>query len=142
MPAINYPDPIRIAAAVIVDHNGCMLLVRKRGTLCFMQPGGKRESGESALATLARELKEELGCDLHRAEFLGTFSAPAANEASRCVEAALFHAEVSGEINPGAEIDEVVWAKPLQVSAIPLAPLTETRVFPLLRSRSLRHRIA
>jgi 8-oxo-dGTP diphosphatase len=129
--------PIRIAAAVILDAHGRMLLVRKRGTRFFMQPGGKLESGESVLETLARELKEELTCALQRAEFLGTFSAPAANEKSRAVEAALFHAEILGDITPGAEIEEIAWVKTPSEKAIPLAPLTETQVFPFLQSRGL-----
>ena len=46
--------PIPIAAAVIADAKGCILLVRKRSSFFFMQPGGKREEGETALQTLAR----------------------------------------------------------------------------------------
>jgi 8-oxo-dGTP diphosphatase len=131
--------PIRIAAAVILDADGRMLLVRKRGTRFFMQPGGKLESGESMLETLARELKEELGCVLQKANFLGNFTAPAANEKSRAVEAALFNAEILGEITPGAEIEEIAWVKAPAERALPLAPLTETQIFPFVQSRGLLH---
>ena len=58
---------ITIAAAVILDERNRMLLVRKRGSAFFMQPGGKIESGESALAALTRELREELGVEIGRA---------------------------------------------------------------------------
>ena len=54
-------DIIRVAAALIVDDGGRLLLVRKSGTSVFMQPGGKYEPGETGAQTLARELHEELG---------------------------------------------------------------------------------
>jgi len=38
--ADELPD-LRIAAALLVREDGCTLLVRKRGTTSFMQPGGK-----------------------------------------------------------------------------------------------------
>lgn len=41
---------ISIVAALIRDDAGRLLLVRKRGTLAFMQPGGKRDAGESDVA--------------------------------------------------------------------------------------------
>ena len=53
---------ISVVAALIRDEDGRVLLVRKRGTAVFMQPGGKRDPGESDIAALARELVEELGC--------------------------------------------------------------------------------
>lgn len=129
--------PIFIAAAVIVDETGRMLLVRKRGTLFFMQPGGKLESTETPLETLARELREELGCVLQSAEFLGNFRAPAANEKFRSVEAALFRAQITGEVTVGAEIEEIAWLKAPNERDLRLAPLTETQVFPFLQSRGL-----
>ena len=46
---------ISIVAALIRDADGRVLLVRKRGTSAFMQPGGKRDAGESDVAALARE---------------------------------------------------------------------------------------
>jgi 8-oxo-dGTP diphosphatase len=49
---------IEIVAALIRDDAGRVLLVRKRGTSAFMQPGGKRDPGEDDVAALAREIDE------------------------------------------------------------------------------------
>ena len=129
---------VRIAAAVMLDHAGRILLVRKRHTLFFMQPGGKLEDGETTLDTLARELNEELGCTLLQATPLGIFSAWAANEAGQVVEAALFHVESAGDIKQGAEIEEFVWVQPGDPGALRLAPLTRQHVLPLILSRGLK----
>jgi len=131
------PRNIRIAAAIIGDHDGRVLLVRKYGTRFFMQPGGKLHPGETAEQALSRELQEELGCTMIRTEFLGTFFAPAANEPLHTVEALLFRANISGEIQPSAEIEETVWIEPSHTSDLPLAPLTRDHVLPLVRSGGL-----
>ena len=56
MSAAVTPDRvIRVAAAVVTDDAGRFLLVRKRGTTAFMQPGGKIEPGEDPRAALVRE---------------------------------------------------------------------------------------
>jgi 8-oxo-dGTP diphosphatase len=55
------PHTIRIAAALIDDDAGRLLLVRKARTEWFMQAGGKIEEGESAISALRRELHEEIG---------------------------------------------------------------------------------
>lgn len=125
---------IRIAAAVVVDGDGHTLLVRKRGTLAFMQAGGKVADGETALEALDREIGEELGCRIgagHRP--LGRFSAAAANEAGHVVEAELFAVELVGEVEPAAEIEEMVWHDPNDLTSRTLAPLTRDHVLPLLR---------
>ncbi len=61
LPAEAVPRRIHVSAAVIMDADGRLLLVRKEGTTAFMQPGGKPEPGESPSETLSRELAEELG---------------------------------------------------------------------------------
>lgn len=124
-------QPIRIAAALILDSAGRALLVRKRGTLAFMQAGGKIEPGEAPLEALRRELREELEIVLAtEPEHLGRFSAPAANEAGRVVEAEIFHLAFSGEVFPAAELEEVRWVDPAAPD-LPLAPLTRDHVLPL-----------
>ena len=55
---------IRIVAALVQDEAGHVLLVRKKGTRAFMQPGGKLQDSESHLDALERELREELSCSV------------------------------------------------------------------------------
>jgi 8-oxo-dGTP pyrophosphatase MutT (NUDIX family) len=92
------PNRIIIAAALIGDGDGQLLLVRKRGTAAFMQAGGKLDPGETPFQALARELEEELGYRPAQAEvsFLGTFAAEAANEPDHFLEAHLFHLRAAG----------------------------------------------
>ena len=124
---------IEIVAAVIRDEAGRVLLVRKRGTTAFMQPGGKRDAGEDDVTALAREIDEELGCRLvaDSIQPLGEFDAVSANEPGFRVRAALYEIAVSGEIAPKAEIEAMVWIDPAAPADIPLAPLTRDHVLPL-----------
>ncbi len=124
---------IEIVAAVIRDAAGRVLLVRKRGTTAFMQPGGKRDTGEDDVAALAREIDEELGCRLVADSIrpLGEFDAVSANEPGWRVRASLYEIDVTGDIAPQAEIAEVIWIDPATPPDIPLAPLTRDHVLPL-----------
>jgi 8-oxo-dGTP diphosphatase len=125
---------IRIAAAAIVREDGATLLVRKRGASAFMQPGGKIDADETPVNTLRRELLEELALDIQpeSAEYLGRFSAPAANEADCTVTAEMFRVEFNGDVRPQAEIDEVRWLLPEAQSQLNLAPLMRDMVLPAI----------
>ncbi len=124
---------IKVVAALIRDDAGRVLLVRKRGTSAFMQPGGKLDAGEDDIAALSREISEELGCLVVPASVrpLGMFDAVAANEPGFRVAASLYHVDVMGAIAPRREIDEAIWIDPTSPPDIHLAPLTRDHVLPL-----------
>ena len=127
------PD-IHVSAAVVTDSAGRALVVRKAGTVRFMQPGGKPEPGESAAETLARELHEELGMRVTPEEMrpLGVFVSAAANEPGHRVVATAFavRAEES-DVRVQAELAELRWITPDDVAGTPLAPLSEEHLLPL-----------
>ena len=123
---------IRIAAALLIAGDGRTLLVRKRGTEAFMQPGGKIEAHEQPLQALVRELQEELGLNVDpaQARYLGAFAAPAANEPGFTVEAEVFLLPIEQAVSPEAEIEEVLWLDPHQQTQVALAPLTRDLILP------------
>lgn len=125
---------IHIAAAAILREDGAILLVRKRGTTAFMQPGGKIDVGETPVAALRRELFEELGLNIQaeNAVYLGRFSAPAANEPGYLVSAEMFRLQMNNDFEAQAEIEEVVWVRPEMQGKLDLAPLTRDMVLPAI----------
>src|ERR1700753_412678 len=125
---------LRIVAAVIRDPQGRWLLVRKRGTGTFMQPGGKLEPGESADQALVRELDEELGMSVAVNELghVGRFAAPAANEAGYDIDVDVYTAPAPLRTTPLAEIEEARWIDPRTPGEVVLAPLIVDRLLPLL----------
>lgn len=135
-PAAALP-PFDTVSAVITDGRGHVLLVRKRGSTAFIQPGGKREAGESALQTLARELHEELGVRLCEgsAQRLGTFEDHAVNEPGRRVRAEVYRVQVMGEPLPQGEIEALRWLDPAPPHPVPVAPLSAGHILPAHRER-------
>lgn len=84
-------------------------------------PGGKREQGETDEQALCREIKEELSVNLlaETIKFLGVFEAQAhGHPIGTIVKMTCYTASYQGIIKASSEIDEVVWLKYSDKSAI------------------------
>ncbi len=125
--------------AVLVRADGLTLVVRKRGSSIFMQPGGKIDSGENALQALVRELHEELALVVTPGDCrpLGHFRATAANEADAMVEADAFVVHLGGgaatRIAVQAELAECRWIDAASPGDIALATLSREHILPAWR---------
>ena len=125
---------IHVSAAIIRDADDRVLVVRKHGTVRFMQPGGKPEQGENPAETLARELEEELGLRVVEADLtpLGEFVSAAANEPGHRVVASAFAMRAEpDQVTVQAELAELRWITPADIETLPLAPLSLEHLLPL-----------
>ncbi len=137
---------ITVSAVVFRNELGEVLTVRKRGTSGFMLPGGKPEEDESAPLTAIREVAEELNFRMERRDLkaLGTFAAPALNEAGFSVYAHVFEwkpvdtgdLQLLADLEPSAEIEEFRWVHPASEQLENQAPLNTEYIFPLLCKRT------
>lgn len=134
-PTVDAADTrrIHVSAAVILDAENRLLLVRKAGTTAFMQPGGKPDPGETGAETLSRELAEELGIRVEPGGLraLGTFTAAAANEPGFLVVAEVFAADIGAQQPAiGAEIVELRWVTRADAESLEVAPLARENFLP------------
>lgn len=129
------PNYFYLSAAMIIDGNDRLLLVRKRNTVKFMLPGGKIDQGESAIEALVRELQEEIDLNIQESDatFIQEYEAAAANEPDYRIQSQLFQVMLPANriIEPQAEIEEIVWLEPDHIPALQFAPLVEEKILPL-----------
>ncbi|SCG56402.1 ADP-ribose pyrophosphatase YjhB, NUDIX family [Micromonospora echinaurantiaca] len=105
---MGYVDKI----AWIRLEDGRVLSTRSRGRDVWYLPGGKREPGETDLATLCREIAEELSVVVlpESAVHVGTFTAQAhGHSAGTMVRMTCYSAEYRGTLRAANEIAEVGW---------------------------------
>jgi ADP-ribose pyrophosphatase YjhB (NUDIX family) len=89
-----------------------VLVARSKGKNLYYLPGGKREAGESDVAALTREIREEISVNLLPTSlvFANTFEAQADGKpAGTLVRMMCYFAAFNGCIAPAAEIEEVAW---------------------------------
>ncbi|MEN9328809.1 MAG: hypothetical protein RI947_1617 [Candidatus Parcubacteria bacterium] len=100
----------KLAFILIKDRKA--LMARARGKDIWLQPGGKREPGETDEQALIREVKEEFTVDLkpETIVYYGTFEAQAHGKPEgTIVKITCYTADFKGELKPAAEIEELGW---------------------------------
>lgn len=124
---------VRVAAAVIVRADGCVLLAQRPPGKAYAGywefPGGKLERGETSREALARELHEELGIAVRRASpwLTQEFEYPHAH-----VELDFFRVEAWDGEPVGHDGQAFAWQDPQRIDVAPLLP-ANTRVLAALK---------
>src|SRR5262245_51262692 len=129
-------EPLRVVAAAILERRKVLLVSKRAAPEVFYLPGGKPDANEEPLATLARELDEELGVALLATEPLGVVSDRAALERTP-MEMQVFVATVRGSVAPRAEIAALSWVGADGATPGTLAPAIRNHVLPALAERRL-----
>lgn len=120
---------ITVAAAIILNEQNQLLLVRKKNTQFFMQVGGKLEPNEAPEQTMIREIAEEISANAEIEQFVGRFETKAANEAGHQLVSYVYQVSLDQAPQIDAEIAEMKWID-LDDQQTLLAPLTKEVVIP------------
>ena len=107
--------------AFLYLQDGKILSTRSKGKDKYYIPGGKRETGESDIETLVREVKEELSVDIieSSAKLYGVFEAQAHGKAEGViVKMICYTAEFTGELKADSEIAEIVWLTTADIETV------------------------
>lgn len=110
---------MRTVVAAVIERSDRRLLIgqRRRGDTSPLKwefPGGKVEKGETPEAALVRELKEELGANLHKSAPIGRVVHKYA-ETPEELEILFFAVEISdGELVPRT-FERVAWVLPKEL---------------------------
>ncbi|ATO19483.1 DNA mismatch repair protein MutT [Acinetobacter sp. LoGeW2-3] len=127
---------ITVAAGIVLNEAQQLLVVRKKGTSCFMQVGGKLEPNEAPEVTIVREIQEEICCNAEVQQFIGRFETKTANEPDHQLVSYVYLVKLDQMPKIEAEIAEMKWID-LDERDLSLAPLTTEVVIPWVKSNLL-----
>jgi 8-oxo-dGTP diphosphatase len=115
--------PRKLVVAALIQRDGRTLMSRRRPDqpmpLCWEFPGGKVEPGEAPVVALAREVREELGCEvsvqgIHEVVFHAYPDFDLVMLVYRCEI-------VAGTPGP-VEVAEIAWVEPRDLPTLELLP--------------------
>ena len=124
---VHYDNPTPVVAA-IVEHEGCVVLVRSKGwpSNWLGLVTGFLERGEEAADGVLREVHEELGLQARIASFVGVYSFFEMNQVILA-----WHVVATGEITLGDEL-----------AAYRCIPIERVRPWPMGTGKALRDWLA
>ena len=127
------PPQVQVVAGLLADVHG-RVLVGQRRSGSHMEgywefPGGKRRPGEQPADTLERELREELGISVLRAQFMAELTH---RYPERLVHLELWRVDRYEGKPDAAEGQSLAWVAPEQLMALPFLPADQPLVEVLL----------
>jgi 8-oxo-dGTP diphosphatase len=125
---------MRVIGAAVIGPRGLLLVAKRVAPDVYYLPGGKPEADEAPLDCLARELTEELGVGIARAEPFAEVRAPAALEGVE-MWMSVFLTRLAGVPAPAAEIASLRWWP--ETARLGVAPAVRDCVIPRLRGAGL-----
>lgn len=111
-----------VVGAVIVQGGKVLAALRGREMTAagmWEFPGGKVETGETHVAALAREVKEELGCEIAVGGYITTTTHA---QASGTISLSTYYAHVTSGAPRAAEHEAIAWLAPGQLLTVRWAP--------------------
>jgi ADP-ribose pyrophosphatase YjhB (NUDIX family) len=120
-----YDDPtapkanslVPAVAAVVLDDEGRVLMIRRSDNDLWAIPGGAQDIGETVVQAVVREVREETGIDIEVSSLVGVYSDPnhviayddgeVRQEFSICFRAN----PIGGELCTSEESKEVLWSE-------------------------------
>lgn len=115
---------VRCVGAVVRDERGRLLLIRRGhppGEGLWSLPGGRVEPGESDVAAIARELREETGLRTEVGELIAVVARPGLGDVVYDIyEYAA--TPVGGTLRPGDDASDVRWVDEFELRALPITP--------------------
>jgi 8-oxo-dGTP diphosphatase len=100
----------RIGVFAVIERDGRYLLARRRDIGWWNLAGGGMEDAETVEDALAREVREEIGCEIQIRRLVGVYSKPRKREVVLAFLCAL--APGSPEPETSEEVSEVAWFVP------------------------------
>jgi 8-oxo-dGTP diphosphatase len=112
-----------VVAALVRDGAGRILLSQRRADqslpLCWEFPGGKVEPGEAPEAALAREVREELGCEVRVG---GIFEVVFHAYPDFDLYMLVYGAEIVSGVPVARQVAAVAWVAPIEIPKMKLPP--------------------
>ena len=125
----------KLVVAALVRRGGRILMSRRRPDQPMPNlwefPGGKVEPGEAPVAALAREVREELGCEI---EVGGIYEVVFHAYPEFDLVMMVYAATVSRGVPRAVEVAEVAWIEAAQIPSLDLLPADYPLALALARS--------